>query len=408
MRVRNPPIERIPVARRQPWQIPKLRRDSELGHERKVSWLELFFDLYFVVAVAQLSHQLSEHVSWSGYGTFTLQFIALFWVWVGITYYMERFETEGIEIRLIFLAYMVSVAGMAVFAHDGLHTNYRGYVLSYALGRLFTLALWVRAGWYNRAEFGPVARLYALGFGIGITSSIVSCFVAAPARLALLGVGLALDVLTPLSAHNYNKRLPEVSHSKFPERYGLFTLIVLGETVVGVVAGMAAHHHLSAQDAAGALLGILLGFSMWWIYFDFIARRHFKKGPQYLYGWVYLHIGLFVAIVGSGAGILNATEHSGPGLPTAARALVAGSVGLFLLCTGVLETLLRRSVHEPTHPRLSPALKIVAALLAPLAGLLPLGKMAFFCVFYPLLLIQMLYGLWVWYRHDLESPRTAQ
>ncbi len=117
------------MARIRFWQTPALRADEEASLHRPVSWLELFLDVFFVVAVAGLAHDLGDHVSWAGLGAFVAAFLPLAWLWVGITYYMERFETEGFENRLIIFCFMLVVGGMTVFSHDGLGENYAGYVL---------------------------------------------------------------------------------------------------------------------------------------------------------------------------------------------------------------------------------------------------------------------------------------
>ena len=97
------------------WQIPQLRTDEDREIERKVSWLELFFDLYFVVVIAHLSHGLAKHISWAGIGEFVFLFIPVWWVWIGAAYYIERFDTEGIEHRLFVFLQMVPIAGSPMF-----------------------------------------------------------------------------------------------------------------------------------------------------------------------------------------------------------------------------------------------------------------------------------------------------
>ena len=88
------------MAKRIWWQKSQIRIDEELHLHRKVSWRELFFDLVFVVIIAELSHKLASDVSLAGAGKYILLFLPAWWVWIGQTYYTERFETEGIENRL--------------------------------------------------------------------------------------------------------------------------------------------------------------------------------------------------------------------------------------------------------------------------------------------------------------------
>ncbi|NJM99082.1 MAG: low temperature requirement protein A [Phormidesmis sp. RL_2_1] len=232
------------MARRTWWQKPSLRTDEDEGLERKADWLELFFDLYFVVVIAELAHYLAEHVSWSGVGGFIFLFLPVWWVWIGATYYIERFETNGIEHRLIVFAQMIPIAGLAVFAHDALGETSVGYALSYAVCRTFHTYLWWRGGYHDR-QFRPVAKRFVLGFSISVGLFYGSVLVPPPMRFWLWGAGLATDLLTPFLTLKQQAQLPRMSTSKLPERYGLFMIIVLGESVVGVVSGLAAQASFS-------------------------------------------------------------------------------------------------------------------------------------------------------------------
>ncbi|NJK74427.1 MAG: low temperature requirement protein A [Microcoleus sp. SU_5_6] len=138
------------MAKRQWWQKPQLRTDEDQNIHRKVSWLELFFDLIFVVVVAELSHYLAKHVSLEGVGSFILLFLPVWWVWIGATYYNERFETEGLENRIFTFLQIIGAAGLAVFVHDGLGKTSIGFALAYVLSRLIITYLWVRGGYHDR------------------------------------------------------------------------------------------------------------------------------------------------------------------------------------------------------------------------------------------------------------------
>ncbi|MGE0433484.1 MAG: low temperature requirement protein A, partial [Planctomycetota bacterium] len=118
------------MARRSIWQKPAIRLDEESEQHRKVTWLELFFDLFFVVAVAQLGHMLAHNPTADGLVRFVLLFMPVFWVWIGMTYYNERFETEGLENRLAALLLMLPVIGMSITAHHALdagHSSFTGF-----------------------------------------------------------------------------------------------------------------------------------------------------------------------------------------------------------------------------------------------------------------------------------------
>ena len=100
------------------WHRPRLRTAERGDQPRKVTWLELFYDLVFVIVIGQISHALSAHVSPVGLLQFIFLFITTWWVWVAGTYYVEYWESEDISIRVILFALMVPVVGLAVFVHD--------------------------------------------------------------------------------------------------------------------------------------------------------------------------------------------------------------------------------------------------------------------------------------------------
>jgi low temperature requirement protein LtrA len=391
------------MAKRQWWQKPQLRTDEDQNIHRKVSWLELFFDLIFVVVVAELSHYLAKHVSLEGVGSFILLFLPVWWVWIGATYYNERFETEGLENRIFTFLQIIGAAGLAIFVHDGLSKTSIGFALSYILSRSIITYLWVRGGYHDR-RFLPTAKRFGTGFIASITCFILSIFVPPPQRFILWGIGLLLDIATPLSAYRQQALLPKFSSSKLPERFGLFLIIVLGESVVAVVQGLAAKSELSFFTAGTGILGMALGFGMWWIYFDFVARRPPKHGIGWIYAWNYLHMPLVMSVTATGAGILNTIANEQSTLSDPVRMLISISVGCSLIVIALLENTLRREADEPTHPRLSPGLKLVAALGAIGLGLWGsgLGAIALLSLLFGLLVIQMIYGLLVWFNMEID------
>jgi low temperature requirement protein LtrA len=397
------------MARRVWWQKPTLRCDEEKGVERRAGWLELFFDLYFVVVIAELAHYLAEHVSWAGVGAFIFLFLPVWWVWIGATYYNERFETEGVEQRLIFFAQMLPIAGLAVFAHDGLGETSIGYALSYAVCRTFHTYLWWRSGYHSRV-FRPVAKRFVLGFSISVGLFYLSVFVPPPVRFWLWGAGLAIDLLTPFFTLKQQANLPRLSTAKLPERYGLLMIIVLGESVIGVVAGLAEQAQFSLFIAIAAIFGLAIAFGLWWTYFDFVARRPPKPGVLTAFLWGYLHLPLAIAMTAAGAGVLNVIADENGRMDYRVSLLIAGGIGSALIFMGLIETVLRRDPDEPTHPKLSPALKIVGGAIAFLIGLISNGFNI--AVLEGLLLIpilvQVVYGLYVWFTQELALEQAEE
>lgn len=391
------------------WQRPQLRTDAEEHRERRVTWLELFFDLVFVVVIAELSHSLAEHVNWEGVLAFILLFLPVWWVWIGATFYNDRFETPDVSYRILTFLQMVLVAPLAIFAHNGLGETSIAFALSYVAVRLLLIFMWLRGGWHVPA-FRPVSNRYAIGFSISVLLFITSIFVPPPWRFGLWGAGLLIDLVTPMTTLHFQARLPRLTREKMVERFGLFTIIVLGEAVVGVVRGVAENHELSLATGLEGILGLALAFGLWWIYFDFIARREPRAGVWWFLTWGYLHLPLLMALTAAGAGVLNLLTAEEAVLEPNIRWLITGATTVALMVMGLLELTLHRDADEPTHYRLSSALKVGGGLGALGLGLWggslsPAGLLAVLLLF---LLLQMVYGAYVWFRRPLVEPAAIE
>ena len=120
------------------------------------------------------------------------------------------------------------------------------------------------------------------------------------------------------------------------ERFGLLTIIVLGEVIVGVVQGVAGHHHLTWEIGLSGALGMLIAIGIWWVYFDFVSAHNPKRGLFSEVSWLYLHLPLQISIASVGAAILNVINYSGHDLPDQAKYLLIGSISISLISISLL------------------------------------------------------------------------
>ena len=391
------------------WQRPALRRDEEFEQHRAVSWLELFFDLVFVVVISRLAHHLAGHLDLEGVVAFAVQFLAVFWVWNGSTYYAERFESDGLENRLFTFAAIVPVAGLAVFGEEGLGTTYVGFAMAYLLARAVNQIGWARAA-FHVPPFRPIAARFLAGYLLATVIIFASFATTGRTRVLLFTLAVLVEIAAPYFTAALQSTLPRLSTSKFPERFGLFTIIVLGESLVGVIGGLSELADRGVLDGLGIVAGVLglaIGFALWWIYFDFVARRAPRPVFVTALFWVYLHLAALTAITATGVGVSVAIADTATGsLGDPARYLLVGSVVLGLVGVAALETTLARGPAEPTHARLSPALKIGAAVLIGTLGALDLGwgTHALLILLIAGLAVPMTYGAFVWY----SAPGSAR
>ncbi len=135
------------------WQSPRLRISEENETGRSATWLELFYDLIFVVAIAELGHNLSGNISLSGFLGFVALFVPIWWCWVGATFYATRFDTDDVGHRLLMLLQMAIVATLAVNVHHALGETSIWFALSYAAARSILVIQYLIARYYV-----PVAR----------------------------------------------------------------------------------------------------------------------------------------------------------------------------------------------------------------------------------------------------------
>lgn len=387
---------------RQIWQRPALRRDEDFEQNRAVGSLELFFDLVFVVVISRLAHHLLGHHDPADVTRFAVQFLAVFWVWNGFTFYIERFESDGLENRLLAFVAILPVAGLAVFAEEGLEETYVGFAVSYLLARAVNQISWARAGYHVRV-FRAVSLRFHAGYAVAAAIVVASFTTEGGLRVALFSLAVLVEIATPWFTVGQQSALPHLSTSKFPERFSLLTIIVLGESVVGVIVGLSELREREVLGVSGVVagaLGLAVGFSLWWIYFDFVARR--APRPVFLTAliWVYLHLPALTAITATGVGVsLVVADTAAGSLEDSSRYLLVGGVVLGLLGIAALQTTLARADDEPTHPRLSPGLKVCVAATLALLGMLDLGwgSITLLAVLLAGLAIPMAYGAYVWF-----------
>lgn len=339
------------------WSPPLLRTVGSGESGRRATWLELFYDLVYVVVIAALAHELLAHPTAQGVARFAALFVPVWWSWVGVTLYNDRFDTDDAGTRLITFLQMLGAAALAV----GVHTAFTGpgFALAYVFVRLLLVAQYARV-----ARHAPLARplalRYATGFTLAASLWLVSVFVPPEARIALWVVAMVIDVGTPLTARALQAKLP-LSTSHLPERMGLFTIIVLGEAVAAVVRGIG---RLDAGAFAGATLGLSIGFCVWWIYFDNLDEHVVRRTRVAGQVWFYAHLPLAMGIAASAVGV-EALIHASPSgsLGLVERWILGGSVTTVLAAMGALHLATREREGPPRHMRRA-TLRLGAAALA--------------------------------------------
>ncbi|MGR6918118.1 low temperature requirement protein A [[Actinomadura] parvosata] len=325
---------------------------------RVSSQLELLFDLTFVVAVAavtaQLAHEIAEGHAASGAVPFLQVFFAIWWAWMNFTWFASSYDTDDVAYRVLTMVQMAGVlvlaAGVPAAGEDG---DYRFVTLGYVIMRIGLVAQWLRV-----AAEDPARRRTALRYGGGITvltgAWMIHSWVApANVELPLFVLLAALELAVPRWAERAEPTTWHPHH--IAERYGLFVIILLGESVLAASRGVASAletSEITSPFVMIAVSGLVVLFALWWLYFLVEAGEGLSGRRDRSYRWGYGHYGIFAALAALGAGLEVAVEQSGQhvaaavgesGQHVAAAPLtvayaVAIPVGAFLLLLWLVHT----------------------------------------------------------------------
>ncbi|MCW2538538.1 MAG: Low temperature requirement protein [Frankiales bacterium] len=357
---------------RTPPRVPLLRamtgRDADEPN-RVSTPLELLFDLTFVIAVgraaAELAHDLLAGNTGHALVGYLTVFFAIWWAWVNFTWFASAYDTDDVVYRLLTMVQMAGVLVLAAGVPAAFKDHFLTVVIGYVLMRLALLTQWLRA-----AHADPGHRRTALRYVAGIGAIQVLWI----ARLAIDGsyslavasfIVLALaEMAVPWWAERPNMTTWHPHH--IAERYGLFTIIVLGEVVLAAsnaVQNGVSESGVSADLVLVGVAALVLLFALWWLYFLREAGDDLANAQSLSFYFGYVHYGIFGAIAAVGAGLDVAVETLGEHVEisaTAAAFAVAVPVSSYLL---VLYGLRRRFLHYPLPPLAGVLITVAATLV---------------------------------------------
>jgi low temperature requirement protein LtrA len=305
-------------------------RDGE-----RVSPLELFFDLVFVLAITQCTALMAHDPTWSGIARGLVVLGLLWWAWVGYAWLTSVVDPDEGGVRLVLFGAMgcLLVASLAVpHAFTDL-----GLTLAVAYGgvRAAHIALFVLASRGDPGLRHSVVGL-AVSTAVGVGILLGGSQVHGEARLAAWAAALVFDMAGPLFIDTSGWRLVP---GHFAERHGLITLVALGESIVAI--GVGAADRVDGGVVAAAVLGIAVASALWWTYFDVTALAAAQRLAEVESvqernelardGFSYLHLPLVAAIVLIALGMKGTLAHVGDPLTWETATALVGGAALYLL-----------------------------------------------------------------------------
>ncbi|MFD4606238.1 low temperature requirement protein A [Streptomyces sp. NPDC058464] len=351
------------------WRPP--RAHGAQPRHRVVGPLELFYDLVVVVLVAQAAHHLAGHLTWHGLAEFAVVF-ALVWIaWLNGTLHHDLHGHDDARGRSLFLAQILVLVPLGAFIPAAGGEN--GGRFAVAGGVLFAVlaVLWLLAGRGSPAEYRTPSLLYVSGTAVCAAVLLASAPLPADTRLLtwgvldvayLVGFAVVIGVTPPTQASSL------APTDSLIERFGLLIIIVLGETVTGVVNGLA-EESTSAMGLAVGLVAVVVGFGAWWTYFDFAGHRRPRSTRAVTLSWMLVHLPLTAAVTAMGAAMVGLVEHAHADRTPAATAwLLSAGVAVVLVTTMVIATGLEAWQDERALYRPLARTSVVVALAAVALG----------------------------------------
>lgn len=311
--------------------------DRAALEDRRTSPVELLWDLVFVFAVTQVTTLLAHELSWAGFGRAMLVLALVWWAWSAFVWAANAQTAQSGTLRaaLLVSAVLIFVTGLAVPEAFGAEATL--FAGTYAGVRFIHLALYADASRRGSASWTAIVG-FAITVAVGMALLIAGSLLHGSARIVLWVLAALIDYAGPAWLTRERLRgLQRVAVAHFAERYGLFVIICLGESIVAI--GLGAHGRpIDAELLAVAVFGVLITVGLWWTYFDSFAataeerlRRHDDPVLAAADAYSYLHLIVIAGIIVFAVGMRAAVLSTGHPLAEAARLALCGGVAIYLL-----------------------------------------------------------------------------
>jgi low temperature requirement protein LtrA len=317
------------------WGAPRQFTTTE--KERKISWLELFYDLVFVLAIAKLTHQLSHHLDWLGLIDYLFFFIMIFWAWLNGSLHHDLHGSEGLRTRLMTLWQMMIIAALTITLESYSEAIFNNSIICLMIMQLFITYQWWSVGIYDH-EHRKLNRPYTILYMIAFLLMFTSLWVPTSYIRLIFILILFFNLSPPFIAYFLHKRasMSLQLSSSMTERLGLITIILFGEVIAGVVNGLSKLHPVNSGDWINFTLSVAIVFALWWVFFTLVSDRVCKKGFIYstILELIYIPTLIALGMMGLAFNGLFLSGNEGHFFQFSYRQIFSFSI--FLFFTGIL------------------------------------------------------------------------
>jgi low temperature requirement protein LtrA len=340
------------------------------GQDQRATSLELFYDLVFVFAITQISHLLLDHLTWEGVGQSVVTLLAVWWSWNYTTWVTNELDPESIVVRLLLIGLMLASLVMAIAIPEAFGDRallFAGAYVVIQVGRhLFLTFAAAAKGTIERERAGAILAWFVAAGVLWIAGGIAD----GTARTLLWVAALVIDYSAPLATFWVPGRAHlrggawQVQVSHFAERFQLFIIIALGESIV-ITGATTSELELDAARVAAFAVAFLGSAALWWLYFNYAARvaeRRLELAENRTVmardAYTYLHVVLVAGIVVTAVGDELAIAHPSDGLPAREVAAIVAGPAIYLLGQALFRL---RMAGTISTKRLGGAIACVAA-----------------------------------------------
>ncbi len=328
----------------------------DIAEERRTTPVELLWDLVFVFAITQVTTLLWRDLTWAGFGRAMLVLALVWWAWSAYVWAANAQTAASPALRACLLVSAISIFITGLSVPHAFGSEGTLFAVTYAVVRFLHLALYADASRQGNAAWSAIAG-FALTVAIGMGLLLAGSFVSGTARIVLWVLAAAIDYAGPAWLTRERLRgLQRVAVAHFAERYSLFVIICLGESIVAIgvgALGQSAERPLSGGEVVAVALGLLITVAMWWTYFEGFAeaaaerlRRHRDPVLAAADAYSYLHLVIVAGIITFAVGVKVLTRDSvTASLPGPARLALCGGVALYLAGTAAFSLRLLGAVE---------------------------------------------------------------